>query len=52
MADIEVGPLRAMSLGLATKAGGSLRFGPSQKSDFSGDFHAASREIKQERTST
>ena len=43
---------RAMSSGFATKAGRSRRFGPNPKPDFSGDFHPASREIKQERRST
>jgi hypothetical protein len=42
----------AMSSGLATKAGRSRRCGPDSKPDFSGDFHPASREIKQERRST
>lgn len=28
------------------------RFGPNPRPDFSGDFHPASREIKQERRST
>jgi len=43
---------RAMSSGFATKAGRSRRFGRNPKPDFSGDFHPASREIKQERRST
>jgi hypothetical protein len=43
---------RALSSGFATKAGRSGRFGPNPKPDFSGDFHPASREIKQERRST
>jgi len=43
---------RAMSSGFATKAGRSRRFGPNPRPDFSGDFHPASREIKQERRST
>ena len=43
---------RAMSSRFATKAGRSRRFGPNPKPDFSGDFHPASREIKQERRST
>ena len=37
---------------VATKAGRSRRFGPNPRPDFSGDFHPASREIKQERRST
>jgi len=43
---------RAMSSGFATRAGRSRRFGRNPKPDFSGDFHPASREIKQERKST
>ncbi len=43
---------RAMSSRFATTAGRSRRFGPNPKPDFSGDFHPASREIKQERSST
>ena len=43
---------RAMSSGFATKAGRPRRFGPNPRPDFSGDFHPASREIKQERRST
>jgi hypothetical protein len=41
-----------MSSGFATKAGRSSRFGPNPRPDFSGDFHPASREIKQERRPT
>ena len=43
---------RAMSSGFATKAGRSRRFEPNLRPDFSGNFHPASREIKQERRST
>src|SRR5512146_895807 len=43
---------RAMSSGFATEAGRSRRFGRNPKPDASGDFHPASREIKQERKST
>jgi hypothetical protein len=38
--------------GFATKAGRFRRFGPNPRPDFSGDFHSASHEIKQERRST
>src|SRR5215218_7047905 len=43
---------RAMSSGSATKADRSRRFGHIRKPDFSGAWHPASREIKQDRRST
>jgi len=50
--ELGAGNTRAMSAGFATRAGRSRRFGRNPKPDFSGDFHPASREIKQERKST
>ena len=43
---------RAMSSGFATKENRSRCFGHIRKPDFSGDWHPAGREIKQDRRST